>query len=468
MKTLLTILAITATIAPLLAGGCGGDDGSSRIPGGTDSTGGTDGGDGLVFGGSGGAGFGVARPCTATSDCTGGDVCHPVASVCVTPAGSCDTHADCGTGHGCDAASDTCLPGLPGSPCATADNCSGLTRCESGVCACSEFSQEQDETPGPLDIFFIFDRTNSMGQDCPYVHGQSPSTSSKACYATYAVADYLIEVDPVSDTRLAFDFMSYPNGCDGSVYVDPLIGLTPLPVPADHSLITAIDAEDFSGGSGTRIEDALRGIARFTTAARTEGREMIGVLMTDGDATDHCEEDIDTLATILSDHYQATGIRTFIIGMQGATESALEQLAIAGGAEPHDDFCGDLAPPCHYWNVGVGSGAAIADALRAIAAQATPLPCEYPLDGVTPPSGMSLDLNTLNVRLTEPDGSGTTIVQVASASACPTDQPAWFYDDPSSPTRIELCRSACDLVTAAESGTQVHIVGGCTATLQLR
>src|SRR5690606_14580599 len=110
-----------------------------------------------------------------------------------------------------------------------------------------------------------------------------PPVNSKACYATYALSDYLINVSPLVDTRLAFQFMSYQNGCDGDVYSTPLVGLSQLPLDQDHEIITEIDDETFNGGSGTQIEGALIGISNFTADSRTPGREMIGVLMTDGD-----------------------------------------------------------------------------------------------------------------------------------------------------------------------------------------
>jgi len=162
-----------------------------------------------------------------------------------------------------------------------------------------------------------------------------------------------------------------------------------------------------------------------------------------------------------------TGIRTFIIGMDGATESNLEELAIAGGAEPHDDFCGSLTPPCHYWNVGDGSGDAIASALTAIAGQAAPFPCEYPLSDIQPPNGATLDLSTLNVQLTQ-GGVTTVIANVASEESCPADSPAWHYDSAAAPTAILLCQNACDLVTAAEQGATMNVVGGCDETVVLK
>jgi hypothetical protein len=413
--------------------------------------------------GSGGGGGAAPSECQNDSQCASSSVCHPIQKVCVAEGASCETQDQCGAGTFCDAASQHCLPGLSGSACATSDNCAEGSTCSAGVCQCAGFQREQETVSSPLDIYFMFDRTGSMGRDCEYENGETAPVDSKACFATYAMADYLTSVTPSVDTRLAFQFMSYKDGCDGAPYSQPLVDFTELPLPVDHALIQAISDETFRGGWGTQIEGALIGISAYTTEARSAGREMIGVLMTDGDP-EGCDENIDNLAQIIRDHLEATGIRTFIIGMEGATESNLEQLALAGGADPHSDFCGGLEPPCHYWNVGNGSGDAIQSALTAIAGQATPFPCKYDLDEVGDSVSGGLDLDTLNVQLSQ-NGDTTLIGKVAGESNCPAVAPAWYFDSNATPNEVILCKSACDLVTAAESGATLSIVGGCSETV---
>jgi hypothetical protein len=194
---------------------------------------------------------------------------------------------------------------------------------------------------------------------------------------------------------------------------------------------------------------------------------MIGVLMTDGDPNG-CNENVPALRQIIADHLAATGIRTFIIGMEGATDARLEELGTAGGAAPHNDWCGSVAPPCHYWNVENGSGDAIQSALRAIVGQAVPLPCEFDVSSLQPPSGERIDFGKVNVALSDGSGGRTTIGQVPDRASCPTDQPAWYYDNPSAPTRIHLCPSACDAVTNAAQGARVSVIVGCQGTVVVR
>ena len=44
---------------------------------------------------------------------------------------------------------------------------------------------------------------------------------------------------------------------------------------------------------------------------------------------------------------------------------------------------------------------------------------------------------------------------------CPTDQAAWYYDNPSAPTQILLCPSACALVSDLENGARVTATIAC-------
>lgn len=420
-------------------------------------------------GGGTGGGGGSGPECTTTAQCLSSEVCEPVTETCVTPIASCTSHAECNDGTYCEQTQNVCLQSSVGAPCAGPDNCNG--ECIDGFCGCSGVGHERQLGSSPLDIYLVLDRTASMldrangsrGSDCDYLAGISPPDTSKACYATYALADYLINVSPAVDTSLAFNVMSLSNACNGDDYVDPLIPPTPLPVTEDSALVQRISDENFNGGYGTRIEGALRGIAKYTASNQTPGREMIGVLITDGDAT-NCDTNNARLAGIIADHLADTGIRTFIIGMEGASESKLEQLAVAGGAEEHQDFCGGLTPPCHYWNVGDASGDVLANALQAISEQAIPLPCEIDVRGLKAPEGEALDYSRVNVTLTEGDVV-TTIPQVGSVDACPSGQLAWYYDEPSAPTSIFLCQDACDTVTAAGDGAKLNVVAGCQDTV---
>jgi hypothetical protein len=339
-----------------------------------------------------------------------------------------------------------------------------------GFTKCTGFAvgSEQAVQTGPLDIYLVFDRTASMGTDCDFTPGTNPPVASKACYATYAVAEYFMT--PTTDTRLAFQFMSLSaDDCNGGPYATPLIDMTQLPVAANDPLVQAISNENFAGGIGTHIEGAIRGISSYTinhdrTVGAPAGRTTIGILMTDGDPNG-CDENIDNLVQLVQNHAAASGgaVKMFFIGETGATLANLERYAVPGGANPHPDFCGAGPNPCHYWDVGNGDPAAFASAMASIVGQATvyhPLPCTYLVP--PPPQGQTLDPNKVNVSFNITGADPTRVYKVDSQSTCDPDVGGWYYDNPAQPTQILLCQKSC-AAAEGQSGVSIDVEFGCAS-----
>jgi len=351
------------------------------------------------------------------------------------------------------------LGGLAGAGGSAASSGAGGT---GGFVACTGTSSET-EAVGALDMYLIFDRTASMGEDCDFTPGTNPPVNSKACFATYALAQYFMSAQTAGH-RLAFEFMSVPDGvCTGGPNngeATPLIGMTALPVGQDHALVQAISDETFAGGLGTQIEAALHGIATFTAGNVTPGRTMIGILMTDGDPNG-CEDDENALARIVADHFAATNIKTFFIGMNGASLDRLEVYAAPGGAQPHTDFCGNGPNPCHYWDVGNGNPAAILSALQAIAGQGV-VPCVYAIPTTTS-TGEAINFTKVNVQYRQSDGTPVTVGQVPAATDCGPSG-GWYYNTNPTvtrPTAIHLCPATCELAKTAGTAAGVNVVFGC-------
>jgi hypothetical protein len=237
------------------------------------------------------------------------------------------------------------------------------------------------------------------------------------------------------------------------------VPLSALPIAAPtNALIQSLEAT-VPEGNGTPIEAALNGIKTYTAANRDGARVMIGILITDGDPT-QCEEDATLLAPILANHLATTGLKTFIIGMNGAVDATLETLAIAGGAPPHMDFCGTVTPPCHYYNVGAGDPAAFASALQQIQLSAA-LPCDF--DIPPPPDTQDLDPNLVNVTFTNL-GVANVLSRVNDVTACTGD--GWYYDNIDSPTKVQLCPTTCTTAEMAGQDAKVDITFGCETILQ--
>ena len=333
---------------------------------------------------------------------------------------------------------------------------SGLTQFEQ----CAGVSAEAEGVG--LDIYMIFDHTASMGDDCPLdLSSPPPDGSGKWCYATHALAQYFTS-DMAAGHRIALQFMTVDDfvctGGPDNGEAHPVVDLTEMPVDANNALVTALDEDDPLGGIGTRIEAALHGIADYTAANQTAGRNMIGILITDGDPNG-CSEDIDELAQIAADHLEATGIRTFFIGMTGASLDNLETMAVAGGAPEHSGrFCGNGVDPCHYWTVGDGDPEAFVAALGEIQ-DAASLPCEYAIP--LPPPGEILDYDLVNVTFTDSTLDGGLVFHVDDESDCDTQRAAWYYDDPVMPASIQLCEATCNYIMAGGAAARLDVAYGC-------
>lgn len=316
-----------------------------------------------------------------------------------------------------------------------------------------------------LDMYIVFDHTASMNDpaggdaDCPLQLGQAPTVNSKWCYATHALAEYFTS-PYATGNRAALQFMTVEDFvCEGGPnngLAYAAVEMTGLPVDPSHTFIQALDQDAPLGGLGTRIEAALHGIADYTVANRAAGRTMIGVLITDGDPNG-CSEDTNQLAGIIDQHYQQTGIRTFIIGMNGASENNLETYARVGGAPEHTDFCGDGPSPCHYWSVGNGEPEAFVAALREIQAAAI-LPCEFSIP--LPPPDEILDYNLVNITITDSNGVETTLPGVASQADCDPQVGGWYYDVPlpGTPNSMIMCETSCGVAMAAD---RIDVSYGC-------
>jgi hypothetical protein len=234
----------------------------------------------------------------------------------------------------------------------------------------------------PVDMFIMFDRSGSMGSDCAI----GDKVDSKWCRSINALSGYLKSAGAVNQAA-ALQFFPLANHSAALCSTGEGYQVAALPSASYEALPSSIfDAKlnseappargagggGPSTGGGTPTEAAIRGISRFTTDNRRPGRVTIGVLITDGDPR-NCEEDLSILASMLAAHNTATKIRTYVIGMEGATFANLETIAKGGGAPAHPDAvgsltdaCGDGSGPCTHWNVGNGDPAAFAAALAAI------------------------------------------------------------------------------------------------------
>lgn len=307
--------------------------------------------------------------------------------------------------------------------------------------------------PLPLDMYVILDRTGSMRtgadslatSDCEITLGAAPTSTSKWCKGINALGNYFTS-QSAAGHRAALQFMQPDNGpsvCSGAgnLHSTPAVDFTLLPETGAQAggLIDTMNDAVADASNSTDIESALHGIVDFTSASRSPARRMIGILVTDGAASGDCQLSDTLLAEIPRDHFNATGIPTFIIGMTGAPYEPLATLSAESGGPAHDQFCDptDPNPTCHYWSVGDGDPEAFVAALDAI--QESAIGCEF---SVPSPTQGIIDLDTVVVQFT-PDSTSAPLqlTQAAEVASCAGDQ---YYRVSLGDTEvIKLCPSTC-------------------------
>jgi hypothetical protein len=230
----------------------------------------------------------------------------------------------------------------------------------------------------PVDMYIMLDRSKSMSND-QNQDGNIGETGTKWERAITALSGYF-HSDASKDQAAALQFFPLDTHSSalcttGAQYdkarlpnADPFY--TTLPSPSFDKTLN--DEKPSNGAGETPTEAAINGMTRFTAANRRPGRVTIGILITDGDPRG-CNTDRDELSDMLKAHYDATKIRTYVIGMQGASFDNLERIAEGGGTPEHGDnvnglknACGGTKNTCRHWNVGDGNPEGFTAALKAI------------------------------------------------------------------------------------------------------
>jgi hypothetical protein len=245
--------------------------------------------------------------------------------------------------------------------------------------------------------------------------------------------------------------------CDASICAVPAVDsgrLISEPAPMDTheaALVAAVAAATPPGPAmptpnpATPTYAALDGAERWATMHQSmfPNEQTIVVLVTDGEPVG-CDVDPNNIAKLASDALTNAGVRTYVIGLTGASETQLNQLAVAGGTEKAF-FVAD-------------GGTATQDLLDALLKiRGMPISCDFGVPASTA-AGIEIDPRLVNVNYIS-GGVETELGLVPDAASCGNAQ-AWYYDNPAAPTRIFLCPASCATVTK-EAKVQVKILAGC-------
>jgi hypothetical protein len=289
-------------------------------------------------------------------------------------------------------------------------------------------------------MYIVLDQSGSMGTDC----NVGASTTSKWCYAINALNGFF-SAPSSAGMGIALEF--FDTACSGYDIPAVALGLLPGNLAA---LQAALNSAGPTGLTGTSA--ACQGIATYTAANKQPGRKMIGILITDGSPTT-CTTSLTTINSILVNHFNSTGIPTFVIGMTGATFSSLETIAKNAGVPSHTNYCGGVNP-CFSYDVKNGDPTVFIAALKTI--QQTAVGCQYQLPKTD--AGV-IDPAKVNVEYTPAGGAPNKLGRVNDAASC-GPQGGWYYDNNANPSIITLCPATCTLVQS-DPNPKVEILLGC-------
>jgi hypothetical protein len=293
----------------------------------------------------------------------------------------------------------------------------------------------------PLDMIFLIDQSvNLAGMD----------------WMTITDALKTFVVDPASN-NIGVGLLFFPYSawdCTLSHYEN-------LTVPIDHlpnnafAFTNAIPAE--AQGLGTPIRPALHGTLMRATAYQDANptHRVVVVLASAGDllpsvpgASDahECGDTSpltvwDKLSELASSAFAYNGVRTFVVGVPGATILHLDEVAAAGGTTAAFDAT-DISQ--------------FSSKIAKIRKEG--LSCDYAIP--PSPNNQQIDPNKVNFSYS-PKGTGTpTILPRTNDLADCGGQPGWYYDSNTAPTKIILCPASCTVVQDDDQAA-VSVLFGC-------
>ena len=292
-------------------------------------------------------------------------------------------------------------------------------------------------TLGASYLVFVMDRSDSMSKDSKWTSCSAALTdffSDPLTVGIESALTWLPEVTPGTHSTAAMPSFL----CTASSYATADVPLTPLPSPAFGITIAAQSLED-----GTPTLAALEGAGTQAQAiaAAHAGAKVVVVLATDGLPAGCTGDSVAAVAAAAASLAQQ-GILTYIIGVGSATGN-LDTIASGGGTGTA--FVVPTGNP-------TATAQSFLSAIKSVAGSI--VSCDFAIP--PPPNGEQIDYASVNVLYTSGTGVATTLPYSGGCA----NPDGWQYDDPTTPTKIELCSQACT-TAQGDSQASLEIVFGC-------
>lgn len=303
-------------------------------------------------------------------------------------------------------------------------------------------SETLGAVPVPLSMLLVMDRSGSMS---------SPSGNPKWDQARTAMIGFT-DTKGAAGTKLGLTvFPPDPGGgdqCSPASY-KPVVPISLLPGNGP-AIKDALLTRDTTGS--TPMAGGLQGgvDAMKDFLSKNTNEEGVIILVTDGDPG-ACSG-VDTVANVTNIASTAAKgtprIRTFVVGMDGATFGNLDTIAKAGEGAPKA-----------FNASGASASTELLTALESIRSGA--LGCEYVLPTPDPSKGV-LDPASVEIEFKAgKNDPAQKFRRVPGAADCGATTGGFYYDDPAKPKRLILCPASCESVKKGTSDAKMDVVLGC-------
>ena len=332
------------------------------------------------------------------------------------------------------------------------------------------------------DLVMMFDKSGSMGDTT-----NNPPFDPALKWNPVTAAMKSFFADPASSTlNASLQFFPFGQDIEGICnydYATPKVALTPL--TQSELFANTLDATKPAGGTPTL--PAMLGAVTYAqqVAQQKPDEKVVIILITDGDpgvmvtsggcpsgaascfapgcTNNHectadstnpydpsCNNTAAGVSAVIS-KAQAAGILTYVIGIGSSFEQAnLNSFAAAGGTQT-----------AIFVSTGDPSSttSTLQGALNKI--RQTTLSCKFDIPPA--PAGQTIDTNAVNVAYT-PSGGAQQVLTYSKDCSAPD---GWRYDNPSAPTKIELCATTCQQAQKDPTG-KITLAFGCATKGDLR
>ncbi len=317
--------------------------------------------------------------------------------------------------------------------------------------ACADGSAGGDLEP--VYLVFLVDQSASMG-DCVWDHREvrwePVEAALKTFFADEASAGLfasltLFPTEESADTTCPMDDDELV--CTASAYDTPVVPPTELP----NGTVFANALPDEPNEYGTPTYPALAGTVDYALSLKEQGHKVAIVMVTDGEP-EYCGQDNNIPNTVgEAERGTAEGIPTYVIGV--GSPAALDDLDLIATAGGTDVLVIDAD------NGPVKTQQDLLTRINTIRGQE--VTCEMPMPA--PPAGQTLDPTKVNIEYT----TGGDTVRLLMNADCSGDELGWRYDDPSAPTRVELCSATCTEVKSRPDA-KINVIFGCESNVVVK